>query len=120
MKVINNITIDQTPMSSEVTTRVFTVEGDPGAKFTMTVVNEDAHFYNFSEDTDVAVAFSSTAAKLKQKTIDDTGVYTSTIEFPAITDDDHYIVTLYADSASETVLNEELSNNEIYTRPMIL
>ena len=119
MKIINNITIDQTPMPSEVTTRVFTVEGDPDAKFTMTVINEDSHFYNFSEDVDVAVAFSSTAAKLKQKTIDSTGIYTGTIEFPAITDDDHYIITLYADSASETVLNEDLSNNEIYTLPRI-
>ncbi len=119
MKIINNITIDQTPMSSEVTTRVFTIEGDPGAKFTMTVINEDAHFYNFSEDIDVAVAFSSAAAKLKQKTIDSSGVYTGSIEFPAITDDDHYIITLYADSASETVLNEDLSNNEIYTLPRI-
>ena len=100
MKIINNITIDQTPMSSEVTTRDFTVEGDPGAKFTMTVINEDAHYYKFSEDADVAVAFSSTAAKLKQKTIDSSGVYTGSIEFPAITDDDHYIITLYADSAS--------------------
>jgi len=119
MKTINNITIDQTPMSSEVTTRVFTVEGDPGAKFTMTVINEDAHFYNFSEDADVAVAFSSTAAKLKQKTIDSSGIYIGSIEFPAITDDDHYIITLYADSASETILNKDLSNNEIYTLPKI-
>jgi Fe-S cluster assembly iron-binding protein IscA len=119
MKTINNITIDQTPMSSEVTTRVFTVEGDPGAKFTMTVTNEDAHFYNFSEDTDVAVAFSSTAAKLKQKIIGSSGIYTGSIEFPAITDDDHYIITLYADTASETVLSKELSNNEIYTLPKI-
>jgi len=119
MKTINNITIDQTPMSSEVTTRVFTVEGDPGAKFTMTVINEDGHFYNFSEDTDVAVAFSSAAAKLKQKTIDNSGIYTGNIEFPVITDDDHYIITLYADEASETVLNEQLSSGRIYTLPRI-
>jgi len=106
-------------MSSEVTTRLFTVEGDPGAVFTITVINEDGHFYNFSEDTDVAVAFSSAAAKLKQKTIDSTGVFTSSVEFPAITDDDHYIITLYADEASETVLSEELSNGKIYTLPKI-
>ena len=119
MKTINNITIDQLPMPSEVTTRLFTVQGEPGAVFTMTVINEDGHFYNFSEDTDVAVTFSSAAAKLKQKTIDSTGVYTGSIEFPAITDDDHYIITLYADEASETVLGEELGNSKIYTLPKI-
>jgi len=119
MKTINNIIIDQAPMSSEVTTKVFTVQGDPGAKFTMTVINEDGHFYNFSEDTDVAVAFSSTATKLKQKTINSSGFYTGSIEFPVITDDDHYIVTLYADEASETVLGGELGNSKIYTLPKI-
>ena len=119
MPTINNIIIDQTPMSSEVTTRTFTVEGDPGSVFTITVINEDGHFYNFSEDTDVAVAFSSAAAKLKQKTIDSSGIYIGSIEFPTITDDDHYIVTLYADEASETVLNEQLSSGKIYTLPRI-
>ena len=113
--VINSITINQFPMSSEVTTRIFTVQGDPGAVFTMTVINEDGHFYNFSEDTDVAVAFSSAAAKLKQKTIDSSGVYTGSIEFPVVTDDDHYIITLYADEASETVLSAELGNGKIHT-----
>ena len=106
-------------MSSEVTTRIFTVQGDPGAVFTMTVINEDGHFYNFSEDTDVAVAFSSAAAKLKQKTIDSSGVYTGSIEFPVITDDDHYIITLYAHEASETVLSAELGKGKIYTLPKI-
>jgi len=119
MKLINKITIDESPMASIKTIRAFTVEGDPGAVFTMTVVNEDSHFYNFSEDTSVALAFSSSAAKLKPKTINDTGVYTSSIEFPAITDDDHYIVTLYADSASDTILNENLSSNQIFILPKI-
>ena len=119
MKLINNITIDTSPMPSAVTTRIFTVTGDPGAVFTITVTNEDDYFYNFSEDTDVALAFSSNAANLKQKTIDSTGVYSGIIEFPAITDDDYYIITLYADSASETILSKDLSSNQVYILPKI-
>ena len=119
MKSINNITIDMLPMPSAVTTRSFTVEGDPGAVFTMTVINEDGHFYNFSEDASVALAFSATPANLELKTIDDTGIYTGNIQFPAITDDDHYIITLYADASSGTTLDKSLSNNEIYILPRI-
>ena len=107
------------PMPSAVTTRDFTVEGDPGAVFTMTVTNEDDHFYNFSEDAGVALAFSATPANLKAKTINETGVYTGSIQFPAITDDDHYVITLYADGSSNTALNKSLSNNEIYILPRI-
>ena len=119
MKIINNITIDMSPMPSAVTTRDFTVEGDPGAVFTMTVTNEDDHFYNFSEDTGVALAFSATPANLKAKTINETGVYTGSIEFPAITDDDHYVITLYADGSNNTALDKSLSSNEIYILPRI-
>ena len=125
MKLINNITIDTSPMPSAVTTRIFTVTGDPGAVFTITVTNEDDHFYNFSEERDkngdlkVALAFASTPARLQTKTIDESGSYTGQIQFPAITDDDHYYVTLYADSGSETVLSKNLSNNEIYILPKI-
>ena len=119
MKLINKITIDESSMASIKTIRAFTVEGDPGAVFTMTVVNEDGHFYNFSEDTSVALAFSSSAAKLKPKTINETGVYTGSIEFPAITDDDHYIVALYVDNASDTFLSENFSNNKIFISPKI-
>ena len=107
------------PMPSAVTTRDFTVEGDPGAVFTMTVINEDDHFYNFSEDTGVALAFSATPANLKAKTINETGVYTGSIEFPAITDDDHYVITLYADASNNTALDKSLSSNEIYILPRI-
>tara|TARA_E500000305_G_C4019837_1_gene237990 strand:- start:115 stop:1386 length:1272 start_codon:yes stop_codon:yes gene_type:complete len=119
MKIINNITIDMSPMPSAVTTRDFTVEGDPGAVFTMTVTNEDGHFYNFSEDAGVALAFSATPANLKAKTINETGVYTGSIQFPAITDDDHYIITLYADGSSNTALDKSLSSNKIYILPRI-
>lgn len=106
-------------MPSAETVRVFTVTGDPGSIFTITVVDKNNNFYNFSEDTSVALAFSSNAAKLKQKTIGSTGFYSGIISFPAVSADNYYIITLYADSASGTSLNENISSNEIYILPRI-
>jgi len=110
-------------MQSAIVTKDFTVVGDPGAEFTMTVTNEDSHFYNFSEELDkngslkAALAFTATPDRLDVKTIDETGVYSGSIQFPAITDDDHYYITLYA--VSDTVLNSSLSTNKVYILPKI-
>ena len=123
MNTINNIIIDLSPMQSAIVTKDFTVVGDPGAEFTMTVTNEDSHFYNFSEELDkngilkAALAFTATPDRLDVKTIDETGVYSGSIQFPAITDDDHYYITLYA--VSDTVLNSSLSTNKVYILPKI-
>ena len=123
MNTINNIIIDLSPMQSAIVTKDFTVVGDPGAQFTMTVTNEDSHFYNFSEELDkngilkAALAFTATPDRLDVKTIDETGIYSGSIQFPAITDDDHYYITLYA--VSDTVLNSSLSTNKVYILPKI-
>ena len=123
MKTINNIIFDTSAMPAALTTRSFTVVGEPGSQFTMTVTNEDNHFYNFSEEVDkngdlkVARAFTATPDRLDVKTIDESGSYTSLIQFPAITDDDHYYVTLYA--VGDTDLNSDLSTNDIYILPKI-
>jgi len=123
MNTINNIIIDLSPMQSAIVTKDFAVVGDPGAQFTMTVTNEDSHFYNFSEELDkngslkAALAFTATPDRLDIKTIDETGVYNGSIQFPAITDDDHYYITLYA--VSDTVLNSSLSTNKVYILPKI-
>ena len=125
MKTINNIIFDTSAMASALTVRQFTVVGEPGAKFTMTVTNEDSHFYNFSEEKDkngdlkVALAFAATPARLQTKTIGESGSYIGEIQFPAIADDDHYYVTLYADAASQTVLNKDLSSNDVYILPKL-
>tara|TARA_R100000742_G_C4273922_1_gene93681 strand:+ start:253 stop:1542 length:1290 start_codon:yes stop_codon:yes gene_type:complete len=125
MKLINNIVIDQNPMGSAKVSRQFTVEGDPGAVFSMTVINEDSYFYNFSEEVDkngelkTALAFAAAGARLDSKTIDETGVYQGYIEFPAITDDDVYSITLEASASNDTALNSSLSNNNVYVLPNI-
>ena len=123
MAKINNVILDTSSMASAKTTKSFSVIGEPGAQFTMTVTNEDNHFYNFSEELDkdgnlkVSLAFTATPDRLGIKTIGASGVYNGSIQFPAITDDDHYYVTLYAVNGHS--LNSTLSSNEIYTLPKI-
>ena len=79
MNTINNIIIDSSPMGSAIATKSYTVFGDPGSVFTMTVTNEDTSYYNFSEELDkngqlkTALAFSSTPASLAPKTIGEDG-----------------------------------------------
>ena len=125
MKLIKNIVIDTSPMSSSAVSRVFTVVGDPGSVFSLAVTNEDNYFYNFSEELDkngalkVATAFAVTPAKLMLKTIDDSGVYTGVIDFPAITDDDEYSIILEASLAHNTDLDNIISTNGVYVLPKI-
>ena len=125
MNTINNIIIDSSPMGSAIATKSYTVFGDPGSVFTMTVTNEDTSYYNFSEELDkngqlkTALAFSSTPASLAPKTIGEDGTYTNTIQFPAITGDDEYTIILLADSANNTSLDKSLSNNNVYVLPKI-
>ena len=123
MKEIRQFIINTSAMPSAKTIKNFTVEGDPGAQFTMTVINEDDHYYNFSEEKNkngelkTAIAFSATPTTSSVKTIGENGVYNSFIEFPAITDDDHYIITLQA--AAETNLSKDISNNNVLVLPKI-
>tara|TARA_R110001599_G_scaffold211951_1_gene409478 strand:+ start:132 stop:1424 length:1293 start_codon:yes stop_codon:yes gene_type:complete len=125
MKLINKITIDQSPMPSALTVRQFTVFGDPGAVFSLTITNEDNHFYNFSEELDknnalkTAIGFSATPARLLPKTINNNGEYTGVIQFPAITDDDVYSITLYAESVSDTFLDSNFEDKTTYILPNI-
>ena len=125
MKLINKITIDQSPMPSALTVRQFTVFGDPGAVFSLTITNEDNHFYNFSEELDknnalkTAIGFSATPARLLPKTINNNGEYVGVIQFPAITDDDVYSITLYAESVSDTFLDSNFEDKTTYVLPNI-
>ena len=114
---IKQFNIDTGAMPSAKTIKRFSVVGDPGAMFTMSIINEDDHYYNFSEEKNIngelktAIAFQATPITLQIKTLDSTGVYNGFVEFPAITDDDHYIITLQA--VGETNLSKDLSHNNV-------
>jgi len=123
MKLIKAFAINGNPMPGFKTTREYTINADPGAVFSMIVLNEDGHFYNFPENTIVSEeestvkpsgSFSSTANKLSQKTIDKSGVYNGVISFPTVTDDDEYSVILEADADSNTSFVKEMSSNMVY------
>jgi len=114
MKKINTIVIDSSPMSASSNERAYTVTGDPGAVFSMTVTNEDIYYYNFPENTIIlnsdtqtrpAPAFAEAVVRLNPVMLDSTGVYSSVITFPAVTDDDNYVLTVHPEMHYETLTN---------------
>tara|TARA_R100000541_G_scaffold59339_1_gene72887 strand:+ start:465 stop:1748 length:1284 start_codon:yes stop_codon:yes gene_type:complete len=122
MKKINKIIIDKSPMKATQTTKQYNVEGEPGAMFGLRVVNKSSgHFYNFPENTDSnfatppAPAFTATTVELNTKTIDDSGVYSSFISFPAITGNDGYKLVLLPKGNTE--LNTNFSFEKNYESP---
>ena len=96
-KVIKNFKIDLSSIAAAGDTRQFNVIGDDGAIFSLEIKNEDGYYYNFSTNT-----FTATHKRLKNKRIDG-GVYTSSITFPAVGDNDQYDIYLYAESMHDTV-----------------
>ena len=119
MKEIKEIIINQNAIDASVQSREYTVKGDPGAVFSITVTNEDNHYYNFPENTIIqnsdtetrpAPAFSATTTRLKPVTIDSSGVYSNVVTFPAVTDDDEYIFTIYPEMHYDTKLGDSLGS----------
>jgi hypothetical protein len=124
MKEIKTFKINSAPMSKSATTRTYTVTGDPGASFSLVVMNEDSHFYNFPENTDPvlgtrpAPAFAASVVELNTVTLGSTGVYSNTITFPAITDDDKYEIILTA--KQDSTISSTLSTENSYFAPPII
>lgn len=122
MKKINKIIIDNSPMKATQTIKQYSIEGEPGAMFGLRVVNKSSsHFYNFPENTDSNFAtppipaFAATPVELNTKTIDDSGVYSSFISFPAITGNDGYRIFLLPKGNTE--LSTNLSFEKNYESP---
>ena len=125
MKIIKKVEINTNPITSNLQYKNFTVIGDPGAVFSVTVTNEDNSYYNFSEEVDqngtlkTALGFAATPAKLFQKTLNSNGVYTGAIQFPVVTGDDEYSVIFYADQHFDTFFDSSLTTNSVYALPVI-
>ena len=96
MKLIRDFSIDKTSISGDGEKRIFTLLGDNNAVFSLEIRNEDNHYYNFSTES-----FSATRARLDRKTIKN-GSYTGYIKFPAISDDDHYDIYVFAEPHHNT------------------
>jgi len=121
MKEIKELSINVAAMPKAQTARKYEVFGDPGACFSLIVKNEDDHFYNFPENisysTVVAPAFSATPVHSDPITIGENGVYSNTIVFPSISDDDRYQIIITP--IKETFLAKSFSKETIYTSPYI-
>jgi hypothetical protein len=123
MKEIKKFKINSAPMSKSATVKTYTVTGDAGSSFSLIVMNEDDHFYNFPENTDPvlntrpAPAFTATPVELNIVTLGGSGVYSNTINFPAVTDDDKYRITLIA--KQDSIVSDSLSTENHYFSPAI-
>jgi len=122
MKTINTFNINSQPIVGNGESRLYTITGDTDAVFSMIILNEDGHYYNFPENTIVSAeentttpagSFSATPTKLLTKVLTD-GTYNGAINFPKVTDDDEYKIILEADAGSDTVFSENLSTNNVY------
>jgi len=117
MKEIKEIIINQAPIDASVQSREYIIKGDPGAVFSITITNEDNHYYNFPENTIIqnsdtetrpAPAFSATTTRLKPVTLDSSGVYSNVVSFPAVTDNDKYVFTIYPEMHYDTKLSDSM------------
>ena len=125
MKIINTLLVDTSPMRATKTLRNYTIKGDPGAMFSLRVINKSQnYYYNFPENTDVnfapppAPAFVANIVELNTKTIDSSGTYNGFISFPAITGNNGYKITLLP--KGNTMLNSSLSFEKNYESPVYI
>ena len=96
-KEIRNFIINLDDMAASGGNRIFSVEGDAGAIFSLEIKNEDSYYYNFTTNS-----FGAARSRLKNKAIGAGGSYSGTILFPSISDNDQYDIYLFAESAHDT------------------
>lgn len=96
IKKINDFKIDTSSIRGSGENRHFVLSGDANAVFSIEVLNEDGHYYNF-----YTKLFSATKSTL-DKAVLRNGKYRNSILFPKITDDDHYDILVYAEPVYET------------------
>ena len=115
MKIIKNIQIDNSDLPQASSKRAFSVFGDEGAVFSLYIIrNSNKQYYDFSVGTFTGV---NQRKGLFQETINNDGVFTSNIIFPASTDDS-YNLYLQAEVAYDTKLSTNLvSQGFLYQLP---
>ena len=101
-KIIKEFNIDTSNIRAIGESRRFTISGDNGAEFSLEIKNEDSKYYNFNTK-----AFQTAKARLKNETIKN-GVYTGSITFPKVGDDDQYDIYLWADHGTKHSDNIEV------------
>tara|TARA_R110002012_G_scaffold104988_3_gene245736 strand:+ start:8247 stop:10073 length:1827 start_codon:yes stop_codon:yes gene_type:complete len=102
MSIITYFKLDLSDLGASSQSRNFTVSGDNGAVFSLEIKNEDNYYYNFTTNL-----FQATKARLDNKVITN-GIYGGYISFPAIADDDHYDIYLFADQGTRHAAYNEV------------
>ena len=95
-KTINSLNVDYKDIPTNGGTKDITINGSNGAEFYLEIKNEDDKYYNFTTKT-----FVTKYNKLEG--IVKNGKYTTTVSFPAVTDDDQYDIYLYVKEGTSHV-----------------
>jgi hypothetical protein len=91
MKILREINLDLKNLRSTGERRRFYIIGDNGARFRLEIKNEDGHYYNFNTET-----FSATQSDLESSIAGSR--FDGYIQFPLVTDEDHYDIFLWTDN----------------------
>ena len=97
-KVIRNFKMDFSDVAAGGGSKSFSIEGDPGAIFSLEIKNEDGYYYNFTTRS-----FAAAEKRLKQQAIHANGTYKGNVLFPSVSDQDQYDIYLFANSHYDTI-----------------
>jgi hypothetical protein len=117
MALINKIQIDTSFLPKTTSNRLINVFGEPGSVFSLYVQNEldedSVQYYNFQ-----TASFQTIFTSILQQTIDSSGVFTTNITFPTVTDADEYNIYVVAEPHFNTTFSSNLvSKGFIYKVP---
>ena len=104
--LLQSFNMDFTYVISAGESKSFEILGSNGAEFRLEVKNEDGKYYDFSQKL-----FLSVPSGLSS-TIPPSGVFSSRIKFPAVTDADQYDIFLFAKNETEHVNYNEVRGSD--------
>jgi len=97
IKLITGFNLDFNDIKAAGESRLFTITGSDGAKFSLEIKNEDNYYYNFQTNL-----FQAAKTRLNNETIAN-GTFKGNIKFPLVTDADQYDVYLWAEENTEHI-----------------
>ena len=104
--LLQSFSMDFTYIIAAGETRSFEILGSNGAEFRLEVKNEDGKYYDFSQKL-----FLSAPSSLSS-TIPSSGIFSSRIKFPVVTDADQYDIFLFTNNETEHVNYNEVRGSD--------
>ena len=104
--LLQSFSMDFTYIIAAGETRSFEILGSNGAEFRLEVKNEDGKYYDFSQKL-----FLSAPSSLSS-TIPSSGIFSSRIKFPVVTDPDQYDIFLFTNNETEHVNYNEVRGSD--------